>query len=67
MKTGLHLLKQPAPSTLPDDPYDLITDPVEKFHARLHDALAHRRSRRSPRPHCQASTVVPRLGKYERS
>jgi hypothetical protein len=40
---------------------------VERFYVRLHDALAHRRSRRSPCPHCQGSTEVPRLGKYERS
>ena len=41
---------------LPDDPYDLL-DPLEKFNARLRDALGNRNSFRTDRER------VPRLSK----
>ena len=53
----LQLIAEGKP--LPDDPYDLLDDPVEKFNARLRDTLGNTDSVRTDRERVPG---FPRLG-----
>jgi len=53
----LELIAEGKP--LPDDPYDLLDDPLEKFNARLDHALGNRDSFRG---HTQGPVRLSKLG-----